>query len=171
MISGILSKMFADVAVPKWVIACLAAVCGYFFPDASQREAACTCFAFVMLDTLTGVTATVWEKKNGISNEPISSARFSRVVVKLLSYFSTVCVVVGANHNIPGAKQYQGASVTLVLVLILATEGISVLENCKRMGFTIPLGLDVWLQERLKNAGGTVLGEGENHSEKASSGD
>lgn len=147
----IAAKLLADLAPSKIILAFVGALAGYALPTQAMQQAAWACLYLVLLDTLTGVVAVVCERERGETGAPISSARFGRVLVKLLAYFSVVSVVAIGNNAIPGAKELEGASVTAVLTYIVVTEGISVLENVQRMGFKVPLGIDKWLKDRTED--------------------
>lgn len=99
-------------------------------------------FVLVALDTFTGFWASL------VSGRRISSARFSRVLTKLLGYGSVVVVCSVASH-VPGVEGLQGVAVSGVLAFVTLTEGISILENVGRMGVKAPPFLLAWLRKRL----------------------
>jgi phage-related holin len=141
--ASVTAKLFGNAAAGKWLAAFFAGVLTYFLPTSAQQSAALGAAHLIALDTVTGVVAA------RMSGKAIRSARFGRALVKLLAYGSVISVVAVAVNHVPGGVSVQGASVSSVLTLIIATEGISVLENVRAMGFQLPLGLDQWLEGRL----------------------
>lgn len=139
-----LGKLFADVALPKWVAAAGAGILGALLPTEAQQTAAVGAASLVILDTITGVVASKY------SGKPITSAKMGRVLVKFLAYGSVIAVAGIAGQSIPGGQSVHGATVTAVLTLIIATEGVSVLENARAMGAVLPLGLEQWLAGRIQ---------------------
>lgn len=142
-LGAIVGKLFADAAVIKWPAALAAGVVGYLFPTEALQTSAVEAGALILIDTLTGMCAAK------VSGQPISSARFSRALVKVLGYASVVAVVAIAHRHVPGAEGAQSATVTGVLTLVIATEAISVLENVRRMGLRLPAGLDELIRGRM----------------------
>lgn len=138
-----LGKLFADVAEVKFPIALLGGAVAYFLPTEAQQGAAIGAAHLIALDTLTGVVAA------RMTGKAITSAKLGRALVKLLAYSSVLSVVAICVKHIPGAGIAQAPTVTGVLSLILATEGISVLENVRAMGISLPFGLEGWLAGRI----------------------
>lgn len=83
----------------------------------------------VTLDTLTGVLAA---RLSGIK---ITSAKFGRLLVKILAYCSVLIVVAVVGKSIVGLNQWQEPTCTAVITAMILTEGISILENVNLMGF------------------------------------
>jgi len=81
----------------------------------------------IVFDTVLGVTATYYE------NNPITSRRFGRVVVKGMVYFSSISAAYFADLTIP----YDFVQATMIAFVGL-TEFISILENIGRMGYATP---------------------------------
>lgn len=136
-------KVVEDVSAVKWPLAGFAAGLGYFLPTEAQQSAALGAVYLVLLDTVTGIVAA------RMSGKAISSAKFGRALVKLLAYSSVLSVFSVCVRHIPGAAVAQGPSVTGILTLIIGTEGISVLENVRAMGVSLPFGLESWLAGRI----------------------
>jgi phage-related holin len=136
-------KLFADVAEIKFPAAFLAGTVAYFLPTEAQQGAALGAAHLIALDTLTGVVAA------RMTGKAITSAKLGRALVKLLAYSSVLSVAAICIKHIPGASIAQAPTVTGVLTLILATEGISVLENVRAMGVTLPFGLEAFLSGRI----------------------
>lgn len=132
----------------KWILAGMAVILDFVFPAQIGREMAIAAFVLIALDTITGFVSAL------VAGQAISSARFSRVLVKLLGYGSVIIVSAIVTKFVHNAETLPNVSVTAVLTLVIATEAISVLENVRRMGIKLPLGLDKWLEERLKKPNG-----------------
>jgi phage-related holin len=108
-------------AFTKAAIIVLAAVATYIFPNAKLQETAIATGALVFLDTTTGIAVAV---KKGIQR---SSTAFSRVLAKTFCYLAVCAVAAIVEKTI---LNDSGISITMsVLWLIIATEGISILEN------------------------------------------
>ncbi len=125
----------------KWLLATAVAAIDFVLPTTLGRDMCLAACVVILLDTITGVVAVA------AAGHAISSAKFSRVLVKLLGYGSVMIVAAIATKFIPGAP--SDMSVTAVLTLVLCTECISILENVRRMGIKLPFGLDKWLSNRL----------------------
>ncbi|MCW5941083.1 MAG: phage holin family protein [Fimbriimonadaceae bacterium] len=137
-----LAKAVGDAPLGKSLAAVLGAVLGYLFPDQAGREAGLAAFGMVLLDTLTGLAAAV------ATGQPVRSARFGRVVAKIFGYGATIAVCAVVTRHVPGAAPWQPVSVSAVVTLIIVTEAISVLENVRRLGVRLPLGLERALEGR-----------------------
>jgi phage-related holin len=136
-------KVVGDIAVPKWVVAAGAAFLGYMLPTEAQQSAFWGAIHLVAVDTVTGYLAARHE------GQPPRSSKFGRILSKLTAYCALLSVAVTVSRHVPGASAVQGASVTGVLTLVILTEALSILENVKRMGFSLPWGIDAWLAGRL----------------------
>ncbi len=143
-IGTIVAKMLASSSGGKWLVAGLGALLGYFLPTPAQQSAALGAAHLILVDTITGIVAA---RQTG---EAITSARLGRVLVKLLGYSSVLSVVAVSVNHIPGAMAAHAPTVTGLLGLIIATEGVSVLENVRKMGVSLPFGLEEWLAGRVK---------------------
>lgn len=114
------------VSVLKGASLVMVAIGGYLFPTEVLRQAAVAAFICVCLDAATGVTAAVVEKK------PRTSQSAVRTIIKLFAYLS-VCAVASVTERTLLAG--SGMSIIMgVLWLIIATEGLSILENVERIG-------------------------------------
>jgi len=139
----LIGKLFADVAQVKWPAAILGGLVGYLFPTQALQTAAVEAGALIAIDTVTGMCAAK------VSGKAITSAKFSRALVKVLGYSSVVAVVAIAHRHVPGGEHGQPITVTGVLTLVIFTEAISVFENVNAMGLKLPFGADDWLKARL----------------------
>lgn len=141
---AMLGKLFLDFVLPKWALGALGGVVGYCLPDRAMRDAAVGAFVLIILDLVTGIASA------GVSGKAISSAKLGRTVVKILGYASAVVVASVVARSVPGIYGAQGAVVTLMLTLIVCTEGVSVMENVRCMGIRLPDVLERMLTERLR---------------------
>jgi len=141
----VLRKLFADLWLPKISEAALEGLLRYFLPGVSQ-DIATGAAILIGLDTVTGCWAAF------VSGKTISSARFARVLTKLLGYGSVVVVCAVAAHTISGATDVQAIAVSGVLGYVITTEGISILENVGHMGVKAPPALMAWLRQRVIEA-------------------
>ena len=108
-------------ATIKGLLVGIGAAMYYVFPGEQLRSAAIAAFILILLDTVTGIAAAV------AKGQPRSSKRFARVVTKLLGYMS-VCVAAAIVEKT--IMRGAGLPITLAaLWLIIATEGLSIIEN------------------------------------------
>jgi|CXWL01.1.fsa_nt_gi phage-related holin len=121
------------------------AALAWILPSQAVRDTGIACIVLVALDTITGMVAAIR------SGKPISSAKFSRVLSKLIAYGSVVSVVSICGKYLPGMVDFRIPLITASLYLILATEGISVLENAASLGVQLPPGLVKWLKGKLND--------------------
>jgi phage-related holin len=131
----ILESIYTMVAVApvlKWGSAAIAAIGAYFLPTESLQQLAMSAFGAVLLDTVTGVIAA------RSSKDPITSAKLSRLMSKLIGYSSAVILCTIVPHNLPGMDGLAGGASTAVLTMVLVTEALSVIENLDRMGVKFP---------------------------------
>lgn len=140
LLPDVFRKLVADCWLPKALVAGAASVGEYLLPQEASRELALAAALLVLLDTGTGMWASL------VSGKKVSSARFSRVFSKLFGYGSVVAVCGVATHSVPVAD----GLVPGVLGFVTMTEGISILENVGRMGVKAPPFLLDWLRKRLK---------------------
>lgn len=111
--------------VIKGFILAMTAVGTYVFPTARLQETAIAAGVLVFLDTITGFIKAFMTKK------PRTSAGFARVLSKTFSYLSVCVVAAVVERTILGNS---GLSLTLgVLWLVIATEGISIIENVEKI--------------------------------------
>lgn len=144
--SGAVSFWMQLVGGNGWVKASamyLGALVAWVLPSQAVRDTTIACVSLIALDTMTGVVAGI---KAG---HPLSSAKFSRVLSKAVAYSSVVAVVSICGKYLPGMSDFRIPGITAVLYLILATEGISVLENVSKLGVKLPKGLVKWLKGKL----------------------
>lgn len=133
----------------KWIAAAAFTALQFVLPESGMRELAGVTLLFVVLDTATGIAASI------ISGNRITSARMSRFFVKILGYASVLFVCsMAARYALPtGGENSFDVRTVLVNVLlwvILLTEGISILENVQRMGIKLPPFLSNILKDRLQ---------------------
>lgn len=129
-----ISKAATDAPWLKFVAAIGGVIVQYFLPDAAQRELFCWSFGFVVLDTITGVFASV---KTG---RAIESARFRRMIAKIGGYLVLVFLGAAVARFIALPGNLDDFSVSAVLSMIMATEGLSIIENLHRLGLVKRLG-------------------------------
>lgn len=140
LIPAYLAKMWGDVPVLKWGAALLAVSCEYLFGTVIVRNMAFAAFGLMFLDTITGFVAAT------STGHPITSAKLSRILVKVVAYGASIIVVAVVTQHVPGINAAHHAVVTIVLTWIMLTEAVSILENVVKMGFT-KLG---WLTRMLE---------------------
>lgn len=111
--------------IVKAFILATTAVGTYVFPTSRLQETAIAAGALVFLDTITGLIKAFMTKK------PRTSTGFARVLSKTFSYLSVCAVAAVVERTILGNS---GLSLTLgVLWLVIATEGISIIENVEKI--------------------------------------
>lgn len=136
---------FTDTWIGKIIAAAFAGALEYLFPIETGRAMAVGAMSLILVDTLTGWYAAT------VAGNKITSAKFSRVLTKILGYGSIVIVAAVAAHTLPGTQDYQHVAVSGVVGFVIVTEGISILENVAKMGLASPPWLKKWLKERLKD--------------------
>lgn len=122
------ARIVVEHPVQKTVIAGFVAVAAYFLPGLNSRELFIWAMSFIMLDTITGVWASY---KTGI---PIESMRFSRLIEKTKAYLVLVIVAAGAGRLADMTNNSGDLVVSFGLGFVIATEGLSILENLNRIG-------------------------------------
>lgn len=134
-------ELTAQLANPawKWLLATLAAGVSFVLPEQLQKDMAVAAAVLIGLDTATGFIAAL------STGQPISSARFSRVLAKLVGYGSVVIVAAVAGKFLANGSPVGEATQVGVLTLVLTTEGISILENVRKMGLKFPSPLEKML--------------------------
>lgn len=113
----------------KWIIAAGAGIADYVLGTDVLRASFLGMLTLVALDTVTGVLAA------RLTGTKITSAKFGRLLVKILAYCSVLLVVAIVGKNIAGLGQWHGPTCTAVLTAIILTESISIIENVNLMGF------------------------------------
>lgn len=127
-----LTKLFADAALGKAVGAFLCGVLAYVFPTQALLSTAGSALGLVVLDAASGLLRA-WKTET-----PITSARFSRTIVKILGY-TIACTAFGLGFRaVPGLETLQTAAISTVLGTVIVTEMISIAENLAGMGIRIP---------------------------------
>lgn len=139
----ILAKLAFDAAALKWLGALCMAIVSYFLPAQAQRDAMVGAIWLILTDMVTGMIAA---RSTG---KAITSAKLSRTIVKVIAYGAVISVASVVTRHIPGAAEFQGASITGVLTLMILTEAVSILENARAMGVTLPDTLERWLKDRV----------------------
>lgn len=131
-------ELTAQLANPawKWIIATIAAGVSFVLPQQLQKDMAVAAAVLIALDTATGLIAA-WS-----TGQAVSSAKFSRVLAKLVGYGSVVIVSAVAGKFLTNGSPLGEASQIGVLTLVLTTEGISILENVRKMGLKFPSPLE-----------------------------
>lgn len=141
---SVLAKLWADSFPAKAIGAFFGGMVGYLFPSPAAYAAACGAAALICVDTVTGFWAAI------VTGKKVSSAKFVRVITKIIGYGSCVIVAAVATKS-TGTDHIQGALVTGVGVFVIATEGISILENVAKMGLEPPTWLLNFLRARKKD--------------------
>lgn len=131
----------ASLAWPKWLVALIGAIAAYIFPTEGLIVEFAATAALIGIDTITGIIASITEQK------PVTSNGFVRVLGKLIGYASVVCVVSILFRYIPGLTDWRIPAITAVMVLVMMTEGISIIENAKRLGIRVPN----WIGETIQH--------------------
>lgn len=121
------------------------AAISYLFPEPATKTLAGIALSLIVMDTLTGVFASMRE------GSMITSKGFRRVLFKVVGYSSVVLVASLSAHAVSMHwKDNEALAVAVAtgaaLLFVVLTESISILENVRRMGIPIP----VWLVRRLK---------------------
>ncbi len=97
--------------------------------DISQREAHLALLILILLDFISGVSASK------LLGEPIRSSKIRHSAIKVMAYFS---VIAGAHLAEKGLFSYIAFIDETVLAFFLVTELISLIENVGRMGYETP---------------------------------
>ena len=131
----------------KWLIAAFTSAVAYVLPQPMLRDMAIGVFILILFDTVTGV-ASAWS-----TGKAVKSAKFGRVLTKILAYGSVIVVAsVAGKYVLGGSPLLQSAQVA-VLTLIMCREGLSVLENVNGiLGWKFKF-LEDLLKGRVKSAG------------------
>lgn len=135
----------------KWGVGLIGTAFQYVLPESGMREMAAGAFAFVVLDTLTGIVGAA------VSGKAITSAGVARFFVKIFGY--SCCILVcslTARYVLPGVGDAKTWLINLILWVVLLTEGVSILENVQKMGLKLPKWIAGLLRERLNDLGSTA---------------
>lgn len=117
-----------DPTFVKSVFAVLYIMVSFTF-DVKQGSALLALFILIIIDFLTGVSATKY------LGEPIRSSKIKHTAIKMTSYFA---VIAGSHLAEYGLTKYLALIDETVLAFFLLTELISLLENMGRMGVQTP---------------------------------
>lgn len=107
----------------KYFAALFASAVAYVLPQPMLRDMAVGAFVLILVDTLTGVAAA-WS-----TCKAVKSAKFGRVLTKILAYGSVIVVASIAGKFLLGGSPLLQSAQVAVLTLIMCREGLSVLEN------------------------------------------
>ena len=84
--------------------------------------------SFVIIDYVTGISAAIIEKR-------LSSTIGARGIVKKVSIF----LIIGMSHMLDMyVMGNTGALRMMVIIFYIANEGVSIIENCTRIGLPVP---------------------------------
>lgn len=139
----VLSKLLSDVAWLKWPVALVIGALSFLFPTEAIQTSAAIVGGSIFIDTLTGMRAAQ------LTGEAIKSRKFSRLIDKGIAYGSFLYLAASLSSFVQSLQPFEEASITTALTAIFVNEGISILENIRRMGFELNGGLDKWFRERL----------------------
>jgi toxin secretion/phage lysis holin len=131
----IYTKYLLSVAFHPTVIKTIwtvAYICATFLFDINQSVQLISLFILVLLDFVSGVSASVYTK------EPIRSSKIKHTAIKLTAYFA---VIAGAHLAENGLSHYFAVLDETVTAFFLLTELVSLLENIGRLGVDTPKGL------------------------------
>jgi phage-related holin len=130
---GVLARLVGTDAPFAALVKGLAFVGGfisaYVLDQEAERSAAVGACVVVLLDLVTGIGAAIHQGK------PVTSRCFRRTVTKALGYFAVV--ILAAVIEVTITKSTQAPLVVGILWLVIAAEGLSVLENIRRMGIKV----------------------------------
>lgn len=145
-VTGVLyawQHLLLDVAWLKWPVALIGGFMGFLFPTEAVRLMAGITAGAIAIDTITGIRASM---KTG---EKFESRKLSRLIDKGIAYLSFLYLSASLKYFVPALGDLEQAQVSFVLTGIFLTEGVSIFENARRMGFKVAFGLDKFFKERL----------------------
>ena len=128
-LGGYFGKLFAfqdGEGIFKVLAAVLGVLIGYLFDQEAETSAVLGVGILVVCDTITGIMVAFKKKKAR------SSYAFGRILTKSFGYLAVSAV--GAVCEKTVFKSNGVPIVVPILYLILATEGISILENVQKLG-------------------------------------
>ncbi len=137
---GSISKLFAEASLTKIVAGFLGAAIGYVLPTQAVVNTLVGAVSLIAFDTVTGIAASLTH------GDPLQSKRFVRLLSKCLGYFSVLAAVSITSAHIPVLIPHREVMISGFLYAIMATEGISILENADRLGVKLPPILKGWLR-------------------------
>ena len=135
------ANKFLQVIDPTVAKVCLAALLSItFFFGNLYTQGLIAIVMLLVFDTVLGVAATYHEQ------QPITSRKFGRVILKGIIYLSSISAAYFADLTIP----YDFIQATMI-AFVGMTEFVSVLENIGRLGFSTPKKLLNQLNNRINN--------------------
>lgn len=144
LIPTYVAKAFTDFPVLKWGGVALAVASEYLFGTEVVRNMGIAAFGLMFLDTITGFVAAF------STGQAITSAKLSRILVKIVAYGSSIIVAAVTTRHMPGLNAAHAAVVTAALAIVIATEALSIIENIGKMGFKRLAWLSKILEGKLK---------------------
>lgn len=144
LIPTYVAKAFTDYPILKWGGVALAVASEYLFGTEVVRNMAIAAFSLMFLDTITGFVAAF------CTGLPITSAKLSRILVKIVAYGSSILVAAIVTRHLPGLVSAHATVVTAVIAIVIATEALSIIENIGKMGFKRLAWLSKILEGKLK---------------------
>lgn len=144
LIPTYLAKALTDYPVLKWGGVLVAVASEYLFGTDVVRNMAIAAFSLMFLDTITGFVAAF------ATGQAITSAKLSRILVKIVAYGSSIIVAAVVTRHLPGLVAAHSTVVTAVIAIVLATEALSILENIGKMGFKRLAWLSRMLEGKIK---------------------
>lgn len=154
-VPDIVAKTFGDLPAIKFGAAAAGVCFATLFPTPKAAEAGVFAFALLITDTVTAIAAA-WRRR-----EPIESTKLRAFGAKLVGYSAVILLAIAVARFMPGASnlfgggdrgstKLQESASLAVSCWIMATEGISILENVKKMGIKhLPPGLAHFLESRI----------------------
>ena len=118
----------------KWFVSIIGAIMVYLFGGWDWYMWALV--GFVIADLITGISAAY--KEGNLDSKKLKKGALSKV-----SYFAVVFVAYYADLILSGG----GAVRALAIIYLMATEGLSILENASRCGAPIPPKLMAALEQ------------------------
>jgi len=112
-------------SITKLVLSVCVTIIHYLFGSGST--AITMLITFVLLDYITGVMSAIYTKQ-------LSSEIGAKGIIKKVAIF----IVVALCNILDVAFNLQGVFVTAMITVYCANEGLSILENCAKMGVQIP---------------------------------
>lgn len=129
----------AQVVADRWPLKLFAAgVAGaadYVLGGGRGKELALVAILLIVLDVITGIRASIHE------GTPITSQKISTLFDKTFGYCSLV-ITAGVCAHVVGGKVATDLGAASILAAIITTEGLSVIENARRLGARLPSKLE-----------------------------